>query len=595
GDNSWDANDQFGFSPIGNNGTRFTGNYNGQNHTISNLYINRTSFSYIGLFGRTGSSSTVSNIGLLDIYVSGNDYVGGLVGLNSYGGGVSGSYSTGNVSASGSEVGGLVGGNYGGGVSDSYSTGSVSGNNSVGGLVGDNYGGSVSGSYSTGSVSGNGDVGGLVGRNYGGSIIDSYWDMQTSGQSSSAGGTGMHTDSMKVATNFSGWDFTGTWNIQDGSSHYSYPYLRAFTYDTPGDPAVNPIPGLEQKYSGGDGTSGTPYQISTTADLIELSNTSSDWTGKYFIQTADIAFDASESTVDWDGNGTVEWSGNDQYGFSPIGNNDTSFTGSYNGQNHTISNLYIKRASIDYIGLFGRTGSGSTVSNIGLLDVYVSGQVYAGGLVGFNGGSVSGNYSTGSVSGNGDVGGLVGFNGGSISDSYWDMQTSGRSTSAGGTGMHTDSMKVATNFSGWNFSTTWNIQDGSSYYSYPYLRAFTYDTPGDPAVNPIPGLFKKKYSGGFGTVGYPYQISTTDDLIELSNTSSDWTGKYFIQTANISFDASESTVDWDGNGTVEWSGNDQLGFSPIGNDGTEFTGSYNGQNHTISNLSCFPHLFFLSL
>ncbi|HRP02543.1 MAG TPA: hypothetical protein PLE30_07850, partial [Candidatus Kapabacteria bacterium] len=117
--------------------------------------------------------------------------------------------------------------------------------------------------------------------------------------------------------------------------------------------AINALSGT---YSGGDGTSGTPYQISTIADLIELSNTSSDWTGKYFIQTANIVFNADSSPVDWDGNGTVEWSGNDQYGFSPIGNNDTNFTGSYNGQNHTISNLYINRTSSSYIGLFGRTG-----------------------------------------------------------------------------------------------------------------------------------------------------------------------------------------------------------------------------------------------
>ncbi|HRI46077.1 MAG TPA: hypothetical protein PK559_03140 [Ignavibacteriaceae bacterium] len=42
-------------------------------------------------------------------------------------------------------------------------------------------------------------------------------------------------------------------------------------------------------YSGGDGSSGTPYQISSASDLIELSNTSGDW-DKFFIQTVDISY-----------------------------------------------------------------------------------------------------------------------------------------------------------------------------------------------------------------------------------------------------------------------------------------------------------------
>src|SRR6056297_3611703 len=83
-------------------------------------------------------------------------------------------------------------------------------------------------------------------------------------------------------------------------------------------------------YSGGSGTSDDPYQIATTADLIELSNNSGDW-GKYFKQKADITFDADETQVDWDGDGTLEHGsgGDDTFGFSPIGNNSTNFTGSY--------------------------------------------------------------------------------------------------------------------------------------------------------------------------------------------------------------------------------------------------------------------------
>ena len=104
-------------------------------------------------------------------------------------------------------------------------------------------------------------------------------------------------------------------------------------------------------YSGGSGTSGDPYQISNTADLIELSKTSGDWS-KYFIQTADISFNADESQVDWDDDGTATWDADDQLGFSPIGNSTTKFTGSYDGGGYTIDNLFINRPSTENVGFF---------------------------------------------------------------------------------------------------------------------------------------------------------------------------------------------------------------------------------------------------
>lgn len=72
---------------------------------------------------------------------------------------------------------------------------------------------------------------------------------------------------------------------------------------------------LAAPYSGGSGTSGDPYQIASTDDLISLSNTSVDWaSGIYFIQTADIDFGNKEA-VDWDGDGSASWDAQDQLGF----------------------------------------------------------------------------------------------------------------------------------------------------------------------------------------------------------------------------------------------------------------------------------------
>lgn len=179
-------------------------------------------------------------------------------------------------------------------------------------------------------------------------------------------------------------------------------------------------------YSGGSGTSGYPYQIATTDDLIELSNTSDDW-GAYFEQTADISFDADETQVDWDGDGTT-WGTDetdDSKGFSPIGTNPyyggTAFTGSYDGQDHAIDNLYIdcpSGVSGAYVGLFGVT-NGASVRNLTLNGVDVTGGGYAvGGLIGFavatevsnchSSGTVQGSYTAAGLTLSGGTGGLIG-------------------------------------------------------------------------------------------------------------------------------------------------------------------------------------------
>lgn len=91
-----------------------------------------------------------------------------------------------------------------------------------------------------------------------------------------------------------------------------------------------------QNYSGGSGTSGDPYQIANKADLKYLSENAGEWS-KHFIQTADIAFNADETQVDWDGDGTATSDTEDQKGFLPIGNSPTNFNGSYDGKEIRIS------------------------------------------------------------------------------------------------------------------------------------------------------------------------------------------------------------------------------------------------------------------
>jgi len=247
-----------GWNPIGNAyGSRFQGNFNGDNHTISNLFIDRDSTTYVGLFGYLGG--VVRNVGVTDADVRGQEYVGVLVGMLNTGT-VYNCYSTGTVSGSSGKIGGLVGRNFKGLISKCYSKASVSGA-TIGGLVGRNEGqGSVQGTvencYATGTVSASGGLhgsGGLIGLNFGttrvsncfatgsvsggtdgyrgglvghesfsGNIVEnSFYDEDTTGQSDTGKGEPKSTAEMKDINTFSAWNIAeGTIDLNNG-----YPYL----------------------------------------------------------------------------------------------------------------------------------------------------------------------------------------------------------------------------------------------------------------------------------------------------------------------------------------------------------------------------------
>ena len=173
-----------GFSPIGNATTKFTGNYNGQNHTITGLTINRSDEYNVGLFGVT-ANAILKNIALLDCSVIGQNNVGGLVGYMGYNSTLTSS------------------------ISDCYCTGEVSGTDYVGGLVGANQSSSITNSYSTCNVTATSNAAGLVSFNMNSTISNCFYDSNTSGQSDTGKGIPKTTAEMKTQSTFTGWDFAG--------------------------------------------------------------------------------------------------------------------------------------------------------------------------------------------------------------------------------------------------------------------------------------------------------------------------------------------------------------------------------------------------
>ncbi|MFC1971326.1 GLUG motif-containing protein [Chloroflexota bacterium] len=145
-------------------------------------------------------------------------------------------------------------------------------------------------------------------------------------------------------------------------------------------------------------------------------------------------------------------------------------------------------------GLVGQSVGGSAyIANCySMADVYGrpdSAYSDIGGLIGTLGGGgfstevVYNCYSTGLVDEGYVEGGLVGDNaGGTIINSFWDTDTSGQTTSGGGTGLGTTDMKKQTTFesAGWDFITTWQIDENVSY---PYFKVQAVCTIGWPTIN----------------------------------------------------------------------------------------------------------------
>jgi uncharacterized repeat protein (TIGR02543 family) len=157
-----------GWTPIGTDAAPFTGTFDGNNHTVSNLTISSAG-DYQGLFGYA-SGATIRDLNLTGASVAGGNYVGALAGYSASS--TITSCSAAGTSISGTDnVGGLLGyssGTVAGTSGSSCHTGftAVTGTENVGGFIGNNNG-AVTYCYATGTVTGNYNVGGLIGANSG--------------------------------------------------------------------------------------------------------------------------------------------------------------------------------------------------------------------------------------------------------------------------------------------------------------------------------------------------------------------------------------------------------------------------------------------
>ena len=275
------ANDGEGWLALGDNEDPFTGSFDGQGFTISDLFMDRPSTNNVGVFGVVESNNFIKNVGVLDVDITGNVTVAGLIGWLSDGNGlvIENCYSTGSITATRDETGGNAGGLIGTlgdpanvTIKNCYSTCDVTQTNDlgrIGGFIGhwDPRSGNqtISKCYSTGLVTTTATTGGFIGtivitEDYDDDDVDNcFWDTETSGRSDPSvdvndpsivvdTATGKTTAEMKDRDTFTdtattglseAWDMalvdtydeTKTWGIGDlGSTTINdgYPFLMTF-------------------------------------------------------------------------------------------------------------------------------------------------------------------------------------------------------------------------------------------------------------------------------------------------------------------------------------------------------------------------------
>lgn len=510
---------------------RFNGVFDGQGYTISGLYTQKLSdsnaYSYMGLFGYTGGNgyTVIKNVNVVDSYVQGYSYVGGIVGHNDNGGSIincsfsgvvsgysyvggivgrfynsdvfinqcdnfgkvyatqivggviGGIYSTpssyyadiircnnyGQVSASSTATascGGVLGyfwgtvnleecsnqtavsaqGNYVGGIlgnlynnsspqidiSNSYNSGDISGVNYVAGIAGVNHNQVfISHSYNSGTVNGQSyvvgigasatncfNIGEIVGNQNGAlsysvnSSSNSYYGGECGPIGAYYGGDDagrnlLYSESIlqdmldldwyqnsQVWTEL--WDFDYSWQIANAQLRFK----DILYWDDAADTEF-----------AGQGTADLPYEISSAEELAGLSvlvNSGNGFSGTYFKITKPIDMKGRYFTP-------IGW----QLLTSSTTYPNYYFRGNFDGGNFAISNLLIRggiNSAFSCQGLFGYLNTGSTIENINIENINLTGGLYVGGVVGRNNGAYLQNCTvSGQVKGHSSVGGVAGY------------------------------------------------------------------------------------------------------------------------------------------------------------------------------------------
>ncbi len=160
----------------------YSGIFDGQDHTISGLYLKKDDDRSIGLFGCI-EEGKIYNVSISDSYFSGATDVAGICG-KSHLGTVVNCHNAGTINGtignSHFGIGGICGSTYRGTITDCDNTGVVNGDTYVGGICGDSTS-PITRCYNTGNVSGVYRVAGICGNSGSGGYVSNITNCSNSG------------------------------------------------------------------------------------------------------------------------------------------------------------------------------------------------------------------------------------------------------------------------------------------------------------------------------------------------------------------------------------------------------------------------------
>lgn len=407
--------------PIANGSSAYKGTFDGQGHTVSGMYIASANVaSWIGFFGC--KSGTVCNLGIVDSYIGGNinTYVGSIVGYNT-GGSINNCYSTATVAISSTNyVGGICGYLYGGTIQSCYNAGKVMAKTSAGitsyittGTVKNNV------SLPVFDANGNEEDYGYIYRSWDGRFAITLKDNLVMDAAGFASGAAAYIMNMAYDEDMwyqkLGTDSCPVLSKAEDGSNTVYGVGRCESVDTTNTEYINTdsmifanselewashsyINGICSYCDGKDpelfieDTDGT-YLISTAAQLKAFA-AYVNYDSANFAANAKLMADIvlNENVLDANGDlnaGTFEeW--------TPI----AEYTGTFDGQGHVISGLYIyieeQPAANNSVGFIAINNG--TVRNLGIVDSYIGGYCYnAGSIAGSGAGTIEYCYNAGSI------------------------------------------------------------------------------------------------------------------------------------------------------------------------------------------------------
>ncbi|MBS5804266.1 MAG: flagellin [Acinetobacter sp.] len=390
-----------GFIPIAagiNSSADFKCEFNGNGHTISNLYINRPDTDNVGLFS---FMCDVKNLCLTNVDVIGGIYTGALMGYTFSNSQVSNCYiASGSVKGT-TCVGGL-GGRFSGinGILNCYSDAEVLGETKAGGLLGETYlpNGSVINSFSHGNVTASSDyAGGLIGYTERVSLENCYAEGNITGKRFVGGGVGKAMELIAVNC-FAKGKVTGTSSVggfagSAGGSSSGNIIENCYAYgEVIGEESVGGFAGLTSGSTNGNGL------------ILKACHALGNVTATQQVGGLVGFFSFHNSVYNCSATGTVK------------GN---SCVGGLIGDGYAMKEIKNCYSTGDVIakgnfvgGIIGRTSNSNDTDITGCYSTgNISGVERVGGVMGFCDTilSLSDCYSTGNISGQKDVGGVVGY------------------------------------------------------------------------------------------------------------------------------------------------------------------------------------------